>query len=337
MWTYQDFGFIKRGLIGTILNLGYSEEALRVAGMVAFFAGLVLSMALTFWYCAHEKRNALRALFVFCPFLFLNFGFDFGRFDILLNALFLVVLALLARGHVLGCAAVAAVGALIHEVFLVAHVPSALLAAWLIVPPGERGRALGGIGGAALLTGLAIFMFGKHDGDVEQVLPLFGAFEIGDYYRTLMVLKRGIVDNLVYNYGWLEYLGIVNFIAHLVPLLIYGSLLVYYYRDVGARRRLFLAALSPLVLIVIAADLGRWVAFSLFLMFVLPAFLKARTDQRTAARFTPRPSAKGVNATALGTTAMLFLLGPPGVHYAWHFARLVLEAFFDIYTLPEFE
>jgi len=336
MWNYQDFGFIKRGLVGTILRPGYTEESLRLAGMVAFFSGIVLSMALTFWYCAHEKRNLLRALFVFCPSLFLNYGYDFGRFDILLNALFLALLALLARRQFAACALIVVAGALIHEMFLVTHVPGALLAAWLIVPPGERQRALGGIGGAAGLAGLAILLFGKYEGDVWSILPLFDGLGTGDYYRTLMVLKRGIADNVVYNYAWIEHLGTANLMALFVPLAVFGPLLLFYHREVGAKRAVFLVALSPLALTILAADVGRWVSFSLFLMFVLPAFLKVHGARRAASGspVTAKLAGRWVNVSAVATTAVLFLLGPPGVHIAWHLLRMVLEVFFGVYTLP---
>lgn len=332
--NYPDFGFIKRGLVGSIVQLGeFGDLDAWLPGLVVGF-GLGAIFFIVLIYSRLERSNVLKVLFILSPFIFLNFGYDAGRFDLLLNLIFVFVLILIERRQYYVCGAVLLITPLIHEVFMVAHIPALLLLSYLLIDRRRRAKALALIFLPAALSFAVVALFGDYKGDLREVAVLFDDGWFWEQYRYFMILKRSVVDNLFYNYGWLSALGVVNPLLLIIPLGVYILIIFHYYKDLPHKFFLLFACLSPLALTIIAADVGRWVSFSLFLIFFSFPFL-ARHAQHDAGETVqissvPKAPKRWVGRGAVLFALMLFVLGPAGHYLAWPLTRSLAAHFLGV-------
>lgn len=126
--SYLDFGFVKRGLVGSLIDLA---KVPLDAGGLWWTQGVSLAISLAviagyFSSLRHANRLRLYALFVALPTTVLQWAFDFGRFDALLVAIFLASIMCLRRGWVVAVALLCTLGVLIHEVYGVLLCPALL-------------------------------------------------------------------------------------------------------------------------------------------------------------------------------------------------------------------
>lgn len=332
--SYLDFGFIKRGLVGSIIQLGDLWDLDTWLPRLIVTFGLVAVFFIVFIYSRLERYNGLKALFILSPFIFMNFGYDAGRFDLLLNLIFVFVLILIERRQYHVCGAVLFVTPLIHEIFMVAHIPALLLLSYLLIDRRQRAKALALMFLPAALSFAIVILFGEYEGDLREVVVLFDDGWFWENYRFFMVLKRSVVDNLFYNYGWLSDFGGVNILLFIIPMGVYIPIIFQYYKNVPHKFFLLFACLSPLALTIIAADIGRWVSFSLFLIFFSFPFL-ARHAQYGAGETVQNPTVPWAPKRWVGWGAVLFALilvvmGPAGHYLAWPLMRVLAAHFLGV-------
>lgn len=138
--NYWEFGFVKRGLLGTLISLTGLNRLVEptVFTCIVHILGLV-ALSLLFWLLAHhctrdlspeDRRRTpwLYAVFLTSPALFLHFGFDLGRVDLFgLNITLLALLVLMNSASLITRAATAlvttTVGLLSHEAYLFFWLP----------------------------------------------------------------------------------------------------------------------------------------------------------------------------------------------------------------------
>lgn len=175
---YVTHGFVRRGLVGTLL--WPFPEAVR--GMVALVFGVAVAAGLVAVatgtlravrvHLAPAAARGLSALVVASPASFLAFGYDFARYDQLNLLLAAAAVWLVRRQRVWAAAAVCVLALLVHEGFLFYGVPLVLAAVGMAANapgaalPAQLRRAL--IRGAPVLavsvvTVAAVMVHGRYE------------------------------------------------------------------------------------------------------------------------------------------------------------------------------
>ncbi|HSF62953.1 MAG TPA: hypothetical protein VLA78_01105 [Paracoccaceae bacterium] len=169
--SYTDFGFLKRGLVGSLLHpvFGVMPDptaqkwavlAIDAALLVAFLMLARRAIAALEWR-APEWGGWLRVLLLLSPLGVMQWGYDLGRLDHVNALLLLAALALLLRGHALACGLVMAAAVLVHEGALFYALP-AVLAAGVLVSAGRGLPATWALAaGPAVAAGLLVLAFGN--------------------------------------------------------------------------------------------------------------------------------------------------------------------------------
>ncbi|MEM9050161.1 MAG: hypothetical protein AAGC92_15755 [Pseudomonadota bacterium] len=302
--SYADLGFVRRGLIGTLLGIGPNRAPPMLLG---FAAASSLAMAAVFvWLLAQVRQPELARALLISPALFLGIGFDLGRFDHLNYLLMLV--AVLRPGWALVLLAPAML--LIHEAAIASHVPL-LLALHLQ----KRGldTALWAAGVAAAATLAALLFLGREYSLAELMLR----YPLADT-DALRVLNRGVGDNLaeVWDYAS-NRIEPVLLMALVFPAAYLALLGAIYLRLAGPGARLaLLAALTPLALSPFGYDFTRWFGLAAINL----TLLICRAARRQDARPTPR--------WALAGLVLFALPGPLGLVYPYPLAFELLGRLF---------
>lgn len=138
--NYWEFGFVKRGLLGSLISLTGLNRMVHPSVFTCIIHTLgLLALSLLFWLLAHRctrhlsaadqhRKPWLYAVFLTSPALFLHFGFDLGRVDLFgLNITLLALLVLLSSAALALRVSIAllttAVGLLSHEAYLFFWLP----------------------------------------------------------------------------------------------------------------------------------------------------------------------------------------------------------------------
>ena len=92
--NYFDYGFIKRGLIGTVLGVRISDVSIvrpdilisdSLTRYINFISIILISIIVVLYIFlmnkVFESERKLLVLLAISPFTFLNFGYDAGRYD----------------------------------------------------------------------------------------------------------------------------------------------------------------------------------------------------------------------------------------------------------------
>lgn len=284
-FNYQDLGFVKRALIGSLLYpfppLRRGEFFLGLsASFVCAFAALFTFMLLR--YARHLDNRSRMVFATVCaasPALFLRQGFDLGRFDVL--GLIAVVISLLAIDRNRWCLAglASATTLFAHEAYIVIGFP--LVAAYAATKEGIESpnrTALGFLILPSLAVTSWLALYGLYEPGLEK---LVGYFEGDPLYLiakggsvdvdAVAVLTRGVAENVDYvaRMFWEK-----RAYLHLPVILGWGGLMARFFyvfhRENGLKRGvLYYAAYTPLLLSTIASDYYRWVALAATNMFLV--------------------------------------------------------------------
>jgi len=286
---YQELGFVKRGLFGTLLSPVLPERISPSHGLIiVVIMGATAIAAVCLLLGLLYKKSESLFLSIACilsPAMFLQMGYLFGLLDIycflclLLTALVVTRLnpslwsAILVFG--LGIA-----GPFFHELYLLAFFPLAFLIAF------QRSKRYSA---AVLISGIC----------AAAIIALFGSFEIGakslevaisgHYTLPIEVSTFELTSTLKKNaFGTSAYLFQNGELFRSIPGIVYLLLLLSSLSISGPRipsRLAFgLAALSPLLLNFLGGDSSRWIGMACMNLFLLGIMGFATTSVRSNAK-----------------------------------------------------
>lgn len=293
--SYADFGFLRRGLIGTLFSATGLSSLFANAYVFAFFVHNVAIVLLAFLIARFCIRQDLTdPLFIvgvaFSPALIIHSGYTTGSLDVFV--LLLAVLNILYVRNSLLFGTILIAGILTHELFIFT-LPAQFWAfyfcdnanrnlaftPWNLFPP--------------ILAALAIFavtFFGQTEvpefefkevmrtriPDAFEMHPLWsGYLEVGSSVETNLTAAREFF--LAFRDGTIFFL---------LPSLLYLSFLalriMQYVRNSGETLLLAIAIAAPLLTSLLATDFHRWVAMSANMALLVTLKLAAREGSTTS-------------------------------------------------------
>jgi len=322
--------FVRRGLVGSIVAAA-SEPSVEQIRQLAVGA-LVLSSAALVWFTTSSLRRrpdafatGLAILTVACPATLTQLGFDCGRFDQIDLILFLAALVVIERGASaapLVVASLTVVALLVHEAFLVVHVP-VLIAVMAHRSDRSERRVDWGVvlvAAVALVVGGLVLRFGSleavdHETYRDALISQHALREKDVYYST-RVLYRELHENIA-----LATRTLPRRIFRWEALVVAAVLAPWLWAAIAALRSLrskieparrfgfwlpVIASASPLLLAVVGSDLFRWCSLSLLNLFVVTLLL-IRTNPE--AEFALRPGRGWIGLLVV----VSWIVGPVGI------------------------
>jgi len=275
--NYQDFGFGRRALLGTILSITkvnhlFQNEYIFAHVFIAFLAFLI---SLSLYALLKDSRLSRAAILgiAFSPSLLSHFAYAPDNFDPL--TFLLALLAAFCSGNIYVLAAISFAGTLAHELFIF-YIPTVIVLFWI-----QGGKRLEGYERvklaypivAGLLAYLAIKFLSappldeaKYEAIVAAKLPLAAHnhnFWSGywERYSTLMENYVGtkrtfalVIDPR--NFGWEAIPLAYMLLAAVIALRSVGK------EDSVGRRLSAVAIAFPLLITPIATDFYRWPCLS---------------------------------------------------------------------------
>lgn len=246
--NYLDYGFVKRGLVGTILYFvpGGAYKAMAIGLPILGVVALVLafSRAVERIECP-ETRNIIKLFFAISPFTMFQFGFEIGRLDIFNFLITLWCLYSVHKGWWISVLFSSVAALFIHEAFIAYGVPLVLgfalfttrksigISRWLYVAVYLV---------CIIVIGLLIWNYGNSDLVVQEA-PGEGH---DAWSRPLLQPGFAIL-------GWAN-IVIVTFLV----IAIYAFLIAVYVENKGRFDALFLCSGGPLMLFALGWDYARW-------------------------------------------------------------------------------
>ncbi|GIX29735.1 MAG: hypothetical protein KatS3mg124_0207 [Porticoccaceae bacterium] len=272
--SYAEFGFIRRGLVGTLLNLAGIESWFAnpywAVLAVCEIALLLFCLALA-WYCKRRDLGDWRflATVAFSPALILQLGYTgTDNLDLFVLALAAANLLWVRRPATFGL--VAALGVLVHELFLFT------LPAQLLALREAHGRLAARHWAAALAPPLvalgALLAWGdsqlsREVWETRMAEKLSLATGVHGLWSGYQEIHTGLADNLALTLGnYRDQLRQNPWAAAgvILPLFYLGLLLERLRRLEGTAPARLLAGvcLVPLLATPLATDLYRWIGLS---------------------------------------------------------------------------
>lgn len=317
LFSYQDLGFVRRSLIGSIFDLpnesGFVWQVYLF--VTAQYAALLVAMA--YWLSRHGD-SGFAWIVILSPATFLQLGFDFGRLDALLVLMTALALMLNSRWPALFLP----VMVLIHEGTIVMFAP-------LIVMAHVYRFGFTPVLLASVSSAVGIVIWFASDTKILDV-------PIQDVYPILPspadILRKSFAENLAsvlvhYNDTWSIMLILPFFmLVHIMALLYIIFIAVYVGRRMPSDRWsivFVVACLTPLFLIPVGIDLGRWGALSVLNLI----FLHLAQARWNPPLEQPQTVLHGPRVVLL---VLLFASGPFAIARPFSFLR---KAFANLYFL----
>jgi hypothetical protein len=200
--NYYDFGFVKRGLIPSVIKTTGMYPTVNTVKYLAFTVGIATCGLASYMifkmrgYFDQWSYILFVVLIIFNSGTFANWGYDLGRYDQLLLICSILSFYFITQGALIKLIIISAIALLIHEVYLIMFFPILFYA---VVSHSkfdfrQIGYLLLGIG----IVMAALFFFGKiEDKSVEQIaqtIPVDG-FYFGD---AGIIWTRTLEDNFEY-------------------------------------------------------------------------------------------------------------------------------------------
>ena len=283
--NYWQFGFVKRGLLGSLVSLTGLNRLVDPPVFTCFVHILgLITLSVLFWTLAfrctlklgfldQRRKPWLYIVFATSPALFLHFGFDLGRVDLFgFNITLLVLLILFERVpfplRVASMLLATATGLLSHESYLFFWLPLLGLGAFHSFETEPRVRRAWAMGGWVFLISLIMI-----------ILRIFGPFEQGSAELTARfsaihpslkdAMQLELTSELKYNMQitWTT-LKSYNWLGNSIAVGAYAAIVVLGYCEIvkAGNAPVFIMALvvvGPLLMNLIGVDFIRHLSCSL--------------------------------------------------------------------------
>ncbi|KMM17386.1 hypothetical protein [Synechococcus sp. GFB01] len=315
---YHRLGFVKRGLLGTLLGWLLPERLpLQQAQALWIGQGMLVGAALALLLVGLTRcrQGSLVRVAWLSPALFLQAGYNFSFLDGLLLVCCSLALLLLegtgamARWRGLLVIAAATCGALFHESFLLAFLPLLVLRAW------RRRPAIAlALLGSALLVGLLLVVQGGFEAGPAVLQERLAERFAEPFAANTVELTSSLGQNLTSTAAALKTSGLIK----ALPGFLYLALLLASVATSSRQATGFTlaACLAPLLLLPLGTDSSRWIGFACFnlLLMGLAGDLQFRLPPRRQALL-----------------LMFTCLGPLGIQGSF---PLLGSALRNLYPLP---
>ena len=274
MVNYFDYGFIKRGFVGTVLYWVTSKTylisftAVKVTMVILttlFFVMLIYNVNKHLKHSIDNSTNAvIRALVAISPFTAFQFSFDVGRFDIICIFLLICAINCIIKRKVFFAISMCAIGILIHESFAIYALPLITALDWTIRNNINKRNFLNNLVKTSIiplfLMILIFILFRQGFSHVSQeIYALPGGGGIAWY--------RGV------NEGSFGKDKVDTVLLSIVILIIYSFLIIFYKSNKGSFDALMFASLFPCALFYLGFDYGRWSSI-IFIVILLIIYIK---------------------------------------------------------------
>lgn len=250
--SYQEFGFLRRGLVGTLLSPifvplpdgGAVEYAILLGLDILLCLGLAIAAARLFLPTGSTVpgQALLAAAILIGPVGMIQMGFDVGRLDHVNFCLVALAAASVLQNRIRTAAILMTLAMLVHEAVLFYGVPPVMALAW------QKRRALSDviiIGLPVLATAAALALWGGAETDLATALPANVNLAASVWARGILEPARGFPPT---HYVIAAYMACV-------PLF----LLYRHYRlNATSLDLLFAATTGGLTLFLLGVDYGRW-------------------------------------------------------------------------------
>ena len=293
--SYADFGFFRRGLIGTIfsktgINSIFSNEYLFA--IVAHHIALALLALLTACFCVKQKlTNALFIIGIaFSPALIIHSGYTTGSLDVFVLLFALINILYIRNAFLFSLILVA--GIFTHELFIFT-LPAQFWAFYFgcklnrreILNPTDCTPIV-----FSILAILIIVFYGRTgvpELEFKDVMRLRmpNAFEMHSLWSGYVEVGSPVEYNLNSTDKLLSILTSKRVVFLIIPLVyVFFLTLRVLQRSRGHRESVLLviAISAPLLASLVATDLHRWVAMSANMALLLTLRLAARENATTS-------------------------------------------------------
>jgi hypothetical protein len=324
-WFSYELGFVKRGLMGTLLKplsaqLGHVLAVYLASAAILAGAIVAVVSAATAFTVRQRGRSAswlVSAAFITMPGSIAALAYDVGRYDGLLVVILIgsacAAWRIMERPRLGLAAALAAaqvLGVLIHEIHLFVAGP-VILGVLLI-----RWHIGGAIARSVVITTLAMtvtatVIVGLYGRITAYDAPtLFGLAATELPFRpselALFALTSSFSENLAFAAGhWSSLVGAAALASTAIALIPLAIILIVLLRPMGGLPRTITlgAALCPLALTVLGIDVGRWATFaSLDAIIIVMVLMEADREAGRALRLSGRHTAALAFAVVLGAS-----------------------------------
>lgn len=271
---YQEVGFVKRGLLGTIASPFIPGQLSASSARIAVVALGMSAIALTCFALGSICKRGSKILVIYClisPAMYMQMGYLFGFLDAFCFLSFALIVVIVNRLQpsvpamslvfLLGLA-----GPFFHEIYLLAFFPLSLFLAERSSRSYSFAVLVSGVLAALIISG-----FGSYEGGAELLREVIS----GHYSEPIKASTFELTSSLRENaFGTTSYLFFNGELLRSLPGFVYLVLLAACLRRAaGGYVKLFVdprvVALSPLLLSFLGGDLSRWIGMACVNLFVL--------------------------------------------------------------------
>lgn len=284
--NYFDFGFVKRGLVGSFYYLLF-DELTQKSLLIYQVSMLIVSLGMCFLFFKKigYENSFLFLLFIISPATVMQFSSDLGRFDSLLLCFFLLSILCLKNRYAF--CFFSCLGVLTHEIYIFLFLPASFL---LFLGQGKEIKGASKFFKEAISEPLLyailcfilmVLLFGKYeDGHSKFMLMLSQKMpvpELGDIpvHSSFWVWTRDIADNL--NFTFIKFSQPILVTYYLV--LLVGLGLYFKFLKVPLLKfHYLLIILTSLPMFVLGTDWARWISLMYISIFVTFVYLNRNIE-----------------------------------------------------------
>jgi len=295
-FNYQDLGFIRRGLPGSILH--YFPSLLTIDGIKTISILIALTATGIFWiyfFTASKKLSTKQQLFtlliaVSSPATFMHIGYDMGRYDWIGLTFFILSIFAIEKKHTIYAIVFSSIGVLSHEAYFLIFFPS-VIAFFLLHNNSKSIYDIPWL--KTLAIGLPVF-------GLYILLSIKGntGFENGEAIRQHLTIYNNAFKNIALTWGYddpfdvlirdfrenwnlvIEYFGREGIIPkkYLLITFIWTTFFIAAFFSILKANRVpvriwHFAACTPILLTVIAVDYARFSALTFITTLIMYLYI----------------------------------------------------------------
>lgn len=276
--NYDDFGFIKRGLWGTLLSRTGVTSLMDNKYVEYMIIYLTISMLfiVSFWSYFHKKTPSelttydyyLSFIILFSPALFLHLGYSLGNFDNLLMLIFIMNILVLEKSWIVSASIISSIAILVHEIYLIAFLP---LLSWMVLEKYNMKTVFKFLTLPAMSV-LSLYLWGRvtisHDSYLLKLKAISADLLQRDGFYEL---TSSISENINVGLTSLANSGNWTLFPIAMVYIILILLFLFQYIDNGKMKHRFLgyfACFMPLSLALVGNDVYRWMSITVLNLFL---------------------------------------------------------------------